>query len=395
MKASMPPLYPARPAASIRFLRAFDKLLSGLQALLLDLNGLVHSLSRQLLGFLRLLELLLPGRGAGRRGPHRFDAAARQRGEHDQHRDLRESHGLLLSRRARRSAEKGHLLFWTLVDDALCLADRALDRADLHVGADADVGLDVVLQPGGRLFVSLDHHGEVVEGAVFRYLEHVMGAQARLLEDQLLDLRREHVDTADDQHVVGATRDALHAAHRARSGRSEPREVARAVADHRQRFLGERGEHQLAFLAVGQWSATRRVDDFGIEVIFPDRKPVLGLDALLRHAGPHHLGQAVEIARFERQPGLDRAPHLAGPRLGAEDPDAQRARAWIDALALPLVGDGEHVARRHHDDVWLEVLDELDLSNGTAAAERNDGEAEALGAVMRSQASCEEAVAVG
>src|SRR5580765_2045593 len=202
MKASMPPLYPARPAASIRFLRAFDKLLSGLQALLLDLNGLVHSLSRQLLGFLRLLELLLPGRGAGRRGPHRFDAAARQRGEHDQHGDLRESHGLLLPRRARRSAEKGHLLLWTLVDDALCLADGALDRADLHVGADADVGLDAVPEASSGSRVALDYHGEMIERAVFGDFEYVVRAQARLLEDQLLDLRRKHVDTPDDQHVV-------------------------------------------------------------------------------------------------------------------------------------------------------------------------------------------------
>ena len=71
-------------APSIRFLRAW-RLLSGLETLPLGLQGLVHLLLRLLQGFLRLLELLLPRRGAGGRGAHRFDAAAGQRGEREQH----------------------------------------------------------------------------------------------------------------------------------------------------------------------------------------------------------------------------------------------------------------------------------------------------------------------
>src|SRR6185436_12129180 len=218
MKASMPPLYRARPPASIRFLRDSCSLLSGLQALLLGLHGLIDSLSRELLGFLRLLKLLLPRRGAGGRRPHSLDATACQREQHD---DWRESHGLLLPPRARASAEKGHLLLRTLVDDALCLADGALDRADLHVGADADVRLDAVPEAGGGSRVALDHYSEMIERAFLGDFEHVVRAQARLLEDQLLDLRRKHVDAADDQHVVGSTRDALHAPHGARGGRKE------------------------------------------------------------------------------------------------------------------------------------------------------------------------------
>src|SRR4030095_9903103 len=159
----MPPLYRERPAASIRFLRDSCSLLSGLQALVLGLHGLIDSLSRELLGFLRLLELLLPGRGAGGCRPPRLDGAASQRGQREQRDDWGESHGLLLPRRARASAEKGHLLLRALVDDALCLADGALDRADLHVGADADVGLAAVSEAGGGPRVALDHHGEMVE----------------------------------------------------------------------------------------------------------------------------------------------------------------------------------------------------------------------------------------
>ena len=63
-------------------------------------------------------------------------------------------------------------------------------------------------------------------------------------------------------------------------------------------------------------------------------------------------------------------------------------------MPFHLVGDREHVARRHHDDVGLEVLDELDLALGHAAAERDHGEPEALGAVVRTEPAGEEAIAV-
>src|SRR2546421_7913006 len=46
-------------------------------------------------------------------------------------------------------------------------------------------------------------------------------------------------------------------------------------------------------------------------------------------------------------------------RLGAEDADAQRARLRIEALPLHLVGDGEHITRRDHDDRSEEHTSEL------------------------------------
>src|SRR5512138_84870 len=194
MKASMRPLYRVGPAASIRFLRAWCKLLGGLQVLLLKLHGLVHLLSRLLLGLLRLLELLLPGRGAGGRRAHGFDAAAGQRSEYEQHDDWSEFHGRvppmpLLARGVCGPVEKRHPLLRTLVDDALCLAHGALDCAGLHVGADADVGLDAVPEACDGSRVALDYHGEMIEGAFFGDLEHIVRAQARLPQDQLLDLR--------------------------------------------------------------------------------------------------------------------------------------------------------------------------------------------------------------
>ena len=76
-------------------------------------------------------------------------------------------------------------------------------------------------------------------------------------------------------------------------------------------------------------------------------------------------------------------------------PIAQRAGARVEPLARELVADRQHVGRRHHDDVGLEVLDQLDLALGHAARHRHHGAAEALGAVVRAEAAGEQAVAVG
>ena len=112
----------------------------------------------------------------------------------------------------------------------------------------------------------------------------------------------------------------------ARGRRQQPREVARAVADHRQRFLGERGEHQLA--RARRRAAPRRSPGStisGIEMVFPDDRPVLGLDALVGDARAHHFGQPVDVDRVDPGALLDRRAHRVGPRLGAEDADLERA----------------------------------------------------------------------
>ena len=66
------------------------------------------------------------------------------------------------------------------------------------------------------------------------------------------------------------------------------------------------------------------MNDLGIEVVFPDGKPVLGLDALLRHARADHLGEAIDIDGVDVELLLDRLAHRRRPRLGAEDSDRER-----------------------------------------------------------------------
>ena len=155
------------------------------------------------------------------------------------------------------------------------------------------------------------------------------------------------------------------------------------------------GEHQLALLAVRQHAAGLGIDDLGIEVVLPDRQPVLGLDAFLRDPGAHHLRQAVDVDRVHVELGLDRLPHRRGPGLGAENADLERRLRGVDALPLHFLGDRQHVRGRHHDDIGLEVLDQLHLLFGLAAGHRNHGAAQPFSAVVRAQAAGEQAVAVG
>ena len=196
-------------------------------------------------------------------------------------------------------------------------ADQRLDAVLQFVRHGVAVGVAVL----GRQFAP---HLHLVEQPLARDHQLVLARELAVLQHQFLDLRREHVDAADDQHVVAAADDLAHAAHAARGGRQQARQVARAVADDRQRFLGQRGEDEFAFAAVGQHLAGLGVDDLGVEVVFPDHRAVLGLDALVGHARAHHLAQAVDVDRVDVGADLDVAPHRLGPGFGAEDADAHR-----------------------------------------------------------------------
>ena len=58
-------------------------------------------------------------------------------------------------------------------------------------------------------------------------------------QNLLLDLRRKHVNAADDQHVIAASGDLVDAPHGTRGARQQARQVAGAVADHRQGFFAQ------------------------------------------------------------------------------------------------------------------------------------------------------------
>ena len=99
--------------------------------------------------------------------------------------------------------------------------------------------------------------------------------------------------------------------------------VARAVADHRQRLLGQRRDDQFAGLAHRQRLQRLRIDDLEQEMILPAVQPGLNAMALAGHTRPHDFGQAVDVNRLEPEPNLEIAAHGVAPRFRPKQPDPQ------------------------------------------------------------------------
>jgi len=111
-------------------------------------------------------------------------------------------------------------------------------------------------------------------------------------------------------------------------------EVARAVAQHGDAFLGQRGQHKLAHFAGGQLVARNGVDDFRQDVVFPQVHAALGFFALHGHAGAHDFGESVNIEGVDAHFVLNIAAHGLGPGFRAKDADAQGQIAKVHAHFL-------------------------------------------------------------
>ena len=187
----------------------------------------------------------------------------------------------------------------------------------------------------GRLHLDLDL--DLVERAFAEHDDLVARLDTLDIGEHRLDGRGIDVDAPDDEHVVGAR---VHLAvpredPPARAGPvAEAGQVAGAVADHRQRLLGERGEDQLALLAVGHRLAGRRVDHLDQEVVLVDVQAVL-VPAFVGDARADDLRQPVDVAGRHARALLDLGARLVGPRLGAEQshPQVERLRGRTRARA--------------------------------------------------------------
>ena len=140
-----------------------------------------------------------------------------------------------------------------------------------------------------------------------------MRREPLVAQDQLLNLRRKHVDAAHDHHVVRAAGDLLDPTHRTRRAGQQAREIARAIADDRHRLLGERGKHQFARLTVRQHLPRLGIDYLRIEMILPDMQAIFCLDAFVGYARSHHLGEPVNIDRMHVERVFDLGTHRVGP----------------------------------------------------------------------------------
>ena len=227
-------------------------------------------------------------------------------------------------------------------------------------------------------------------------LQLVVRRQMLHLEDLLLQLRREDVDAANDQHVVAASADAIHPPHAARGARQQAGQIAGTVADHRQGLFGQGGEQQLAVFAIRQRRAVVRVDYFRIEMVLPDGRAVGGFQTLHRHPRPHHFRKAVDIQGCDPETTLDFRPHRQRPRLGAEYANPQRAAAGIAAhLPLQFFNQVQAVGGRDHNHIRLKIADQLRLFFRLAAGHRDHRGPQTLRAVVRAKAAGKQAVAVG
>ncbi|MPN32328.1 hypothetical protein SDC9_179806 [bioreactor metagenome] len=147
-------------------------------------------------------------------------------------------------------------------------------------------------------------------------------------------------------------------------------------------------------LAVGQHVAGFGVDDLGIEMVFPDHRAVLGLDAFRGHARPHYLGQAIDVDGVQAELLLDLDAHALAPGFGAENPHLQRNVLGRNAPAFEFFGDHQRVRGGDGDGIDLEVQNLLNLFFGLAARHGHGRAAQAFDAVVRAQPAGKHAIAI-
>src|SRR5262249_46355585 len=126
----------------------------------------------------------------------------------------------------------------------------------------------------------------------------VVGGDLAAAEEDALDLGGVEVDAADDHHVVVAAADAAHldGGATAETGAGfEGGDVAGAVADEGEGFLGQGGEDELAFLTGGKGLAGFGIDDLGEEVVFLDVRPSPALGAFGGDARSDDLRETVHV----------------------------------------------------------------------------------------------------
>ena len=171
-------------------------------------------------------------------------------------------------------------------------------------------------------------------------------------------------------------------------------EVAGPVAEDRVRLLGERGEDELAHLAVRHRLERLGVEALHDEVVLLDVHPA-PRGALAGDAGADHLGEAVVVERQDPELPLDLQPQLLRPGLAAEVAVAQRELAGAEALLARHLPDVERVGGGADQDLGAEVADQQHLSRRVPAGGRDHGRAHPLDAVVEAEAAGEEAVAEG
>ena len=117
--------------------------------------------------------------------------------------------------------------------------------------------------------------------------------------------------------------------------------------------------------------------------------------ALVAHARAHDLAQAVDVEALQAQTLLDLIPHLFRPRFRAESADAKLDLVLGDTHLLHRLSQVQGIGRRTGDTGDAEVADQPGMLFSIAGRCRNDGRADHLHAVVRTETAGEKPVAIG
>ena len=236
-----------------------------------------------------------------------------------------------------------------------------------------------------------------IEGAFTPHDELIVRFHVAGVEQGRFDLGREDVDPANHHHVVGAAgeaRDAAMGASAAAGLVDDVGQVVGAVAQKGHALLGQGGDHQLPFFAVGHRLAGVRIDDFKIEKVLPEVQAVL-LFALDGDARPADFAHTIDVKGLDGQAFLDGFAHVFRPGLRAEDSGLKRQRGRVDARVPEGLAQIAGVGRGAGQMGGLEILHQHDLAGGVPAGHGDHGRAHALGAAVNPDAPGEQAVAIG
>ncbi len=130
-------------------------------------------------------------------------------------------------------------------------------------------------------------------------------------------------------------------------------------------------------------------------MVFPHGRAILGFSTFHRHPRPHNFRQPINIHGADTHALFHRTAQLVGPGLGPENAQTQTQGVRINALALHLIGDIEHVRRGHHDDVRIKITDQAHLFLGLPTGHGNHSTAQTLSTVMSPQTTSKQPIAIG
>ena len=195
----------------------------------------------------------------------------------------------------------------------------------------------------------------------------------------LAERRREDVDAAHDQHVVGAA-DAADARRRPPAGAAPGPQldmVAAAEAEKRRGLAVEMGVDQLALGAVGERRAAAPLSG-SISSKWTRPRPLKCMPCCSSHSPQSETAMSpIPIASVTCAPqarsSLRAHRRLAAARLAGDHDPLDAGRGGVEAALARPFGEVERVGGRQRHRLRLEQPDGAHQPVGVAAADRDDG----------------------